>query len=461
MLSKKNSFLASTFESFINFPEQALFETSTLSKTGMPKQMISAIHSKLEHFSEKYPRMGHTYRGGAAIPMPYQHFTPSHDIEIEEPLIVTGRKTNVDPYSGREIRSQYTDFHWFIESLPFGPNRVLIANPDLEFFMYIYDKSKSKGAPGMQYAIMYWDKDTKKAVDFGYSELTTRAVDRSEIRSVHDTKGGNRSDKIQEFVRTVTRTGDKAYAPSPTKPLYIYKLGLDITGAEEPRTTRETRKVSGETALSKDVIAVFADKYANILPKLKPAKLNALVSEINNFKKTSYAPAPQSVVKLADSLGVDKDRLHQFLFGKFRDFRKEIFEEGRSRTKEGISSYPKTSGFELEEENAYSKKNFGGWNYSTEYSIKTKSFSPDEERRRTETGQREAQPEQYRRSLPVPSEYASIQGLIKMHTLDGILSKFAWFLTTGQIKFPEVSIAGLLGITGEELRGAGIEDWLF
>lgn len=444
MKYETNNGLLKTFESFIGF--NAIFEASTLSKTGMPKAMISAIHQKAEHWDE-YERMGHTYRGGSAIPMPYKYFSPSHDIEIGEPKILTGRKTNVDPYSGREIKSSYTDFHWFIESLPFGPNRVVIANEDLEFYMFIYHKSKSKGAPGMQYAILFWDKDKKKAVDFGYSELTTRAVDRSEIRRVHDTKGGNRSDKIQEFVRSITRDGSSTYAPSQSKPLYAYKLNVDVTGKQEPRAIRTGRESAGEPVTSLQLIEVFAERYSEIFPKLKEPVLDKLVNSIES-QPGQFPNPPASVNVLAKNLGCDASRLGAYLFTKVKDFRKEIFEEGRGRTSDGISSYAKTSGFELEAENKIAASIPGGY-WTSRYSVATKKYSPDEEKKEAEAeaGFREAQPEKYKRELPIPGEYASIKSIIKKHKLDGTLSRLAWFILTDKIKFPTVSVASILGIS--------------
>jgi hypothetical protein len=407
--------------------------------------------------------MAHTYRGGEAIPMPYKYHTPSHDIEVGEPIVLRGRKTNVDPYSGREIKSQYTDFHWFIESLPLGQNRALIANPDLEFFMYIYDKSKSKGAPGLQYAIIYWDKEKGKAIDFGYSELTTRAVDRSEIRGVHDTKGGNRSDKIQEFIRSVTRDESRDYAPSRSKPLYAYKLKVDTKGVEEPRELRKTRESAQNPAKSIDLIRVFADKYSTILPKLKESTLNSLRSKINNSTGSKNGEVLDEVAILAKNLNVSPEKLQYFLFVEMKKFRNEIFEEGRGRLKEGTSAYGKTSGFELELENKEAGKYYGS--FYARYDVESKKFSPDEEKRAEGQLHREAQPEKYMRALPIPGNYASIKSLISKHKLDGTFSKFAWFILTDKIKFPEVSVASILGVT---IKGADTssdepddDNWLF
>ena len=438
MSNLSNQYWARTFESFVNF--DPIFEASTLSKTGMPAKMISAIHKKAEHW-ENYPRMAHTYRSRSAIPMPYKYHGPSHDIEITEPKVLTGVKTSTDPYSGRTIGSQYTDFHWFIESLPLGQNRVLISNPDLEFYMYIYDKSRSKGAVGLQYAILWWDKDRQRAVDFGYSELTTQGVDRERIRAVHDTKGGNRSDKIQEFVRSATKEGDKNYAPSTSKPLYAYTLNVDTSGAAEPRTVRQSRVESTMPVTSITLIDVFANRYKNLLSVAKDPIKNKLMSEIEEVRGTANATAP--VKELADSLEVNADMLMYYLLIKTKDFRSEFY-------KSSGGAYAKTSGFELEAENRAIRSIVGSGLGPAAYTITKKKFSPDEERGDPEQGFREAQPEKYKRDLPVPGQYASIPSIIKNHTLDGTMFRLVYFLISGRINAPKINVLALLGIDPDQ-----------
>jgi hypothetical protein len=103
--------------------------------------------------------------------------------------------------------------------------------------------------------------------------------------------------------------------------------------------------------------------------------------------------------------------------------------------------------------------------------VTKKKFSPDEESVDAETGYREAQPEKYKRELPIAGEYASIPSIIAAHTLDGAIDKFAAFLVTGKIKTPEISIAGALGITMDDTddefkrtssaKGKASGNWLF
>lgn len=458
-MSKRDIYCAPTFESF------AIFEDSNLSQLGLPKEMIRTIHTKEEHYSERYPQMGHTYRSKASVPMSYKYYIPSPDVEIPEPIKLRGRKSNRSPFQDKEVKSEYTDFAWYLQSIPFGEIRIFVVNKDIDFFMFLYHKQPSKGATGEQYAVMAWDPERKKVIDYGYSELTTSGVDRAQLRGVHDTKGGNTNGKIQEFVRAMTRQGGKKYAPSLDKPLYIYVL--PVTPATEPRTTREARmSAKGETS-SIDFIRVFADRFSKIVAKAKPEIQTKLINQIDSTY-SSRVNLPE-IEALANTLGSDPGKTLSFLFSEFKDFRKELFEEGRGRVQGAPSAYTKTSGFELQKENEDASQL--GLFYNIRYQISTKKFSPDEESADPETGFREAQPEKYKRELPIAGEYASIPSIIANHTLDGVIDKFAAYIVTGKIKTPEISIAGLLGIsmddTDDEFKRASAAkgktsgNWLF
>jgi hypothetical protein len=452
-------FCSPTFESF------ALFEDSNLSQIGLPKEMIRKIHTKEEHYTDTYPQMGHTYRSRAAIPMSYKYFIPSADVEIPEPIKLRGRKSQRSPFQDKEVRSEYTDFAWYLQSIPFGSLRTFIINPEIDFFMFLYHKQASKGATGEQYAVMAWDPERKKVIDYGYSELTTSGVDRSQLRAVHDTKGGNTNGKIQEFVRAMTRQGGKKYSPSLEKPLYVY--ALPVTPEQEPRVTRETRTAAKGETLAADFLKVFASRFAKIAAKAKPQTQEKLINQIDsNYSSRVNDP---EFNEMAQAIGSDPGRTQTWLFSKFRDFRKELFEEGRGRVQGAPSAYTKTSGFELEKENQQASSR--GVSYSSAYSVSKKKFSPDEEGEDPETGFREAQPEKYKRELPIAGNYASIPSIIGTHTLDGAIDKFAAFLVTGKIKTPEISIAGLLGITMDDTdnefkrssaaKGKTSGNWLF
>jgi hypothetical protein len=432
-------FCATSFETF------ALFEDSNLSQLGLPKDMIRKIHTKEEHYTKSYPQMGHTYKSRSAVPMPYRYYIPSPDIEIPEPLKLRGRKSNRSPFQDKEVKSEYTDFAWYLQSIPFGEIRIFIVNKDIDFFMFLYHKQASKGATGEQYAVMAWDPERKKVVDYGYSELTTSGVDRSQLRGVHDTKGGNTNGKIQEFVRAMTRQGGKKYAPSLEKPLYVY--ALPVSPDYEPRVTREARAKQKGEALAFDFLRVFSSRFAGLMSRANEPVVQKIVGEISReYNSTNIEP---EISQLALALGSDPGRTQAWLAKNLKDFRKELFEEGRGRTEGAPSAYARTSGFELEQDNI-DMTNHGISGSGIRYQVSKKKFSPDEEGFDPETGFREAQPEKYKRELPIAGEYAAIPSIIAKHTLDGAIDKFAAFLVTGKIKTPQVSIAGLLGITSTE-----------
>jgi len=493
-----NNSLAPDFNNFLK-----LNEASSLDTLGVPRGMVAAIHQKEEHWA-KYNRRGHMYRSKEAIGIEYKYHKPAHDVKVGEPLILTGKKSSTNPFTGKTIRSQYTDFSWFLDSLesvtgmmgdvetpkpgyglgarrrgerprPLGKQmRVLFVNEEHQLYMYLYNKAKSKGATGAQYAIINWDPVAKKAIDHGFSELTTRGVDRSEIRKAHDSKGGNTNMKIQEFIKSVTK-GDnpREFAPSANIPLTVYRISVDETGITEPREARKTRESAG--LLSNDVLRVFASRYKAILPKLKEEKLKLIRRAIEDTYSYSSKEQPSELIELANALGVNDERstasskTFKYLFKSFKDFRKELFEEGRQRMQDSSSAYSKTSGFDLQAENDWVNDALSGHNI--EYKVNTKSFSPDEEEKtpdeledlETDTT-REAQPEQGKRTLPIAGEYASIKGMIAKHTLDGILGKFAWFLLTGKIKFADASLASMMGVSvdDKEAENDGDEgNWLF
>ncbi|CAB4175415.1 hypothetical protein UFOVP1247_145 [uncultured Caudovirales phage] len=433
-------FCLSSFESF------ALFEDSNLSQLGLPKEMITKIHTKEEHHTKEYPQMGHTYKSRAAVPMPYQYFIPSSDIEIPEPLKLRGRKSNRSPFQDKEVKSEYTDFAWYLQSIPFGAIRIFFINKDINFFMFLYHKQPSKGATGEQYAVMAWDPERKKVIDYGYSELTTSGVDRAQLRGVHDTKGGNTNGKIQEYVRAVTRQGEKKYAPSLDKPLYVYVLPVNPN--EEPRVTREERGSTRGASLSSDFMKVFASRFAKIIDRASSTIKERLINTIDNKYYSKVKDA--EIDEVASVLGTDAGRTQAWLYENFKTFRKELFEEGRARTQGAPSAYSKTAGFELQKENQDASEK--GLHYVASYAVQKKKFSPDEEGSDPETGFREAQPEKYKRELPIAGEYASIPSMISKHTLDGLVDKFTAFLVTGKIKTPNVSIAGILGIKDTDVE---------
>lgn len=490
---KYNNLNSPSFEGF-----KQIFEDSSLAKTGIPKAMITAIHTKDEHFSG-YNRMGHMYRRGYPQGIEYKHYKPAHDVTVADPIVLIGRKSNISPYTGKEIRSRYTDFSWFLESLEDETDlendyetpkssmgryrqprprklgrqmRVLFVNEEHQLYLYLYNKAKSKRATGSQYAIMYWDPNAKKVIDFGFSELTRRAVDRREVRNVHDDKGGNTNMKIQEFIRSITMDG-RIYAPSPSKPLKVYKIEVDTSGETEPATKRKGRS-NIEAIDCNPAVRLFASRYIGLFKKLskkKLAKVQAAVDD-ENMNTSREENIPSEIVELASVIGCDAAHLHGYLYSKMVEFRVELFDEGRLNVKDGKSAYDKSSGFNLESEIAIITDLFhGSRKLRQRLEVEKKDYLADEENLSDEErkeledklGHRKVKPESTRK-LPLPGDIASIPSIIKKHTLDGFLRMYTYFLLTGSITGAVTNVESLMGIKDDEkdafkTSGTGTEDW--
>ena len=453
-----NSPLAQDFNSFSQY--DSIFEDSSLTTVGIPKRMADAIHSKKEHYSTEYPRAGHMYRSKTPVLLRYTYHRPAIDIEIPAPTRLRGWGSPTSPFGldtdreeGKESSSVYTDFIWFIRSIPYGECRVIISQPDSELFIYIYHKNPSSGATGSQYAVIAWDPATKKAIDFGFSEMTTRSVDLGEVGKEHKDKGGNTAGKIQQYVQSRLNKADgkpfgtKKWAYSNEKPVLAYTLPIPVDKSREPRSTRLERKEASRVS-SFDFIRVVADRLSRMIDKMKPEVQQKLSDTARgNYNMSTTFP---EVEALAQKMEVNAGAVQSMLYKSFRDFRSEIFEEGRDRQKGALSAYSETAGFELERENSEIAK-YGG-SYQMKYNVQKMYFSPDEEQIDPERGNREGQAEKYKSLLPVAGDYASIRSLINRHTLDGTVSKFIAFLVTGKIKFADVSLGSLLGVSSAEFK---------
>jgi hypothetical protein len=424
-----------SFNSFLNAAYSPIFEASNLSKTGMPKKLISAIHQKLEHRSEVYPELGYVNMGGKAVTLEYKYFRPTHDIEVPEPLVFTGRK--VPPPAGVARTAHYTDFAQYLQDLPNGPLNLLLAIPDKEVFVFLYFKKKWGGGPnegGQQYAIIAWDKDENNAVDFGFLGLTTEGVEKNLVRIPHKLKGGNTNAKVQEYINSLG-----GGAPSRETPLYAYEFEVK----EEARKSRETRE-KGATVLSLDLLRVFANKYSKIISAMPDDKKAELASKING-EYISARSVPAEIITFAQQLGESPERTYGFLIKSMVDFRKKMFEEGGG-------SYQRESGYSLEEENIILSDildTYGRGKYDISRQIEQPSkrfpmgdtrIDPNKRRARSLT------PDKKARRVPMAGDYASIESMIKAHTLDGVLHRFMWFITSGKITAPSRNVLALLGI---------------
>jgi hypothetical protein len=439
---------------FLEFENYSIFEDSTLSKIGIPKSMITAIHTKEEHRSEKYKKLGRVHRKLGSgendlekITIPYSYYRPSHDESISTPKIFTG--VLVPPPPGSTRKSSYPDFAQFLQDLPNGPLRVLITRAEDEIFVYLYSKERWGGGPtgkgegsasgGQQYALIVWDRDQKKAIDYGFHELTFDGVKKELVRLTHEHRGGNTNQKLQEYVN---RLGNGA----PKKHLPIRVYTLDPTPA-----AREKRESRSNEILSIDLIRVFANRFGKVIPKLVESRKAMMISAVNSANSwiSSTIPVPSEVEKLATSLKVTPEKLMGYLVYKLASFRKELWEEG-------VGKYAKQDGFSLEKENNLFREG-GLWN------VYTYSYAPDPEDTRhkksnaSSASKRKAidrnKPDHLKgRKIPEPGDYASVESLIEVHSLDGTILRFAGYCLTNKIFKPDASFAGLLGLDlGDEL----------
>ena len=422
-----------------------LFEASTLSQIeGLPKKLIGAIHQKEEHRSERYKNLGYVHQGGSPVTLQYKYDRPSHDIDIPEPILFRGRR--VSPPADVERTAWYTDFAQYLQDLPNGPTAVLLTVPEDDVYLYLYYKQKWGGGPnagGQQYAILVWDRDAKEAVDFGFVGLTTEGVEKTLVRQVHRTKGGNTNGKVQEYIKSLT-----GGAPSLKKKVRAYEL--EVTPKSREKTAE---RAEAKTSMSLDLIRVFAEKYAKIMGNAKPQIKGKILSEINSISAGGAdIQIPMEINSFAAALGTNPASTLAYLFTKMKDFREDLY-------KESGGAYQKTIGYELSDEASVGSK-LGI--YRENYQV---NFIEDPKDTRISAYDRRARRldnEKVKRKIPASGEYAEVASLIKSHTLDNVLHKFAFYIMTGRIDSPAVNMLALLGIdpNSPDLEGLpDFEEW--
>lgn len=422
-----------------------LFEASTLSQIeGLPKKLIGAIHQKEEHRSERYKNLGYVHQGGSPVTLQYKYDRPSHDIDIPEPILFRGRR--VSPPADVERTAWYTDFAQYLQDLPNGPTAVLLTVPEDDVYLYLYYKQKWGGGPnagGQQYAILVWDRDAKEAVDFGFVGLTTEGVEKTLVRQVHRTKGGNTNGKVQEYIKSLS-----GGAPSLKKKVRAYEL--EVTPKSREKTAE---RAEAKTSMSLDLIRVFAEKYAKIMGNAKPQIKGKILSEINSISAGGAdIQIPMEINSFAAALGTNPASTLAYLFIKMKDFREDLY-------KESGGAYQKTIGYELSDEASVGSK-LGI--YRENYQV---NFIEDPKDTRISAYDRRARRldnEKVKRKIPASGEYAEVASLIKSHTLDNVLHKFAFYIMTGRIDSPAVNMLALLGIdpNSPDLEGLpDFEEW--
>ena len=250
---------------------------------------------------------------------------------------------------------------------------------------------------------------------------------------MHSIKGGNTNQKLQEFVYSLGEG-----APKRDKPVMAYELAV----------TEKSRKVGKERRpefLSIDLLRVFASKFKSIAAK--PGLREKLTKKLKSVATDSFtsqirSKVPTEIEDLGTLLGLNSQNTFIALFDLMLEFRKKMW-------KEGGGNYKKTSGFDLEQEN----KNFGSGGYYYD-----EEFDPEDTRKELDLVKTKEGDEKMRRQLPMSSNYAAIDSLIKEHTLDGVLNRFAAFVLTDKIVDPKVSLASLIGMSDDS--GEEFETWI-
>ncbi|CAB4159480.1 hypothetical protein UFOVP699_216 [uncultured Caudovirales phage] len=505
MSSYNFSQFAKSFDSFIN--NTHVFEDSTLSmfnevskekgkkKPRVPKDFINKVHSKMEQISDEYPLMSVVYKKGMPQGIEYKYFRPAHDIDLPKPIRLTGDTSSTFAGSGvarqgkedhggasaKTVKSPYTDLAWFLESLPIGPCRAFLVNPDIELYFFIYDKKKSLGAAGYQYKAMAWDPIAQRTQDFGSGELVTAEVDRSLLGKQHEDRGGNTNGKIGQYIgrlsRLVPTKEDRGRvkplgAPNPMKPVYAYDFSIDPTGELEPRSKRmmrqsdwtETKRpkskddklrttIKGKVHSTEFLRLFIKDRMSNF-DKISPKNQDIIINGISSAGTGSgNQPVPEEFEDFAKKIGrVTGSQVFAYFFKAFRDFREQAYLEGTLHQEGVVGAYEMTSGYDIVSAENKDLDKYG-FKYASalKYRTKQKLYQPGEVKRDPVTGNREAMDDKAKRYLPEPVEYASIPNLVKKHSLMGLMNKFEAFLYLGKVFFPaEPPLATRMGIKREE-----------
>jgi len=438
---------AKTFESFIG---DQIFEASTLSTLQLPKKMISAIHQKEEHKREDQKNLGYVNQGGKPLVIEYKYFRPSHKIEIPAPFVFNGKLVS-DPKGIR--KSQYPDFAQYLQDLQFGPLRVLLCDPENEFFMYLYHKSPRVN--GEQYAILIWDKDKQNVADYGFVGLTIDGVTKQLVRQVHELKGGNTNQKVQEIVKQLANG-----APSKSTNLKVYELEVMEESDTQPRDVKAQRsQVKAED--SANFILLFISKYSRIIPRLNEKVIDKLSKDMNNYYygtpdlPESIKPAYNILSKtLAGSdYRETGSRLTSYLATKLLKFRKDLYTAGQAGVTGARSAYTITKGSDYANE-------IDALKAMTKTYIMTpyKEYDKEDPRYHPNRSYYRVAPTKVPREVYQDVDSATISSMIKLHSLDGSLRMFATYLITGKIVNNAEDILASFGIAAPKAEPAVKKD---
>jgi len=396
-LSNKN--LARGFNQFI-FEHQdqflSIFEASFLNKLVVPGNLVSKIHmmeEPIEPVEEpkfldtstkkkniKYPKYGHMYSRGTPMPMEYVYEQPPAVMDVPEPTVLTGQYLHNNeaeevfrtPEDGPGLifpqqannASKYKDIAWYLIKFNSGEEtRVLLTDKNKSAFFYIYYKSVSaKNIPGDQFAmaVAFKHEEEWQMIDIGYGESVTLGAALKLIGKRHESKGGNRTDKVMEMIKNLTG------APSRTNPIYAYNITDTATSGMDPSAIaqgliskeglspkaaykraeamippREARRMRAKRRGLVGVVSSipFIDEfsmrvqyYLNGKEELAQTLYEVFeATTINYPRRTSNVP--EGVISLKNYLeenmevSIDPVRLFMFLFAQFRDYRAALFSD--------------------------------------------------------------------------------------------------------------------------------------
>jgi hypothetical protein len=463
-----DQFIFESYEQFL-----PIFEDSFLNKLGAPTNLINKLHVKKEHISDKYQRTGLIYARGVPIPMHYSYFQLPYDLDIPDPVMLTGAYSYASPFEERENeRSAYKDIAWYLISRPTGvPLRLLISDESKSAFFYIYFKSPSpKNIPGDQFAMIVSFKDYSgdwKTLDMGFGESVTFGAALKFIGSRHESKGGNRTDKVLEYIKSLTG------GPSKKNKILVYDFGMpsskeikdyyDIasaggTGKFLPRDVRDFRSKQSYfgSDSSIDLIDKFASRFDSVFSnsnKFKEKFINTMNNTLDVINATGNPQQiPSNVLKFASTLGVDPNKLFIFLFYSMRNFRSDLLKKAKKGT---IADYEPTPGHQLEDDNQYLGNGLNAIKYKVEFEAKD---ADEIEGARRGSQYVESKPE-YAVSRPIPGEYTSIKSIFRYtnNDLDAVLNSFMHYILFREIRNVnlEASIADLLGMDIDLYRALG------
>jgi len=252
---------------------------------------------------------------------------------------------------------------------------------------------------------------------------------------------------VMELIKSLTG------GPSKKNKMLVYNLAIMQPGQIEPRELRQVRSERlGMTGIKSSipVIENFAARYLNIISNsetLKTRFFDKVTNTLNSINLSGMtAKAPAQVSELAAELRVNPQDLFAVLFKMMRDFREDLFEEGKG-------AYLPTSGEDLEADNLYLTTR-AGYLKDIKYEVKIDMVDPDEVAGARRGEQYVESKPEFAVAVPQLGNYASVPSMIKSDSEMGVLGNFMNYILTGMIRNvdPGAAIAKMMGMSATEYR---------